>query len=505
MKNIQIILISSLFFFVSCSDFLDEKSTGTMSIDSNLSSIESCTALANGTYVNTSVFDANEGTWGGNTIWLLEFMTGKVNSEASQTEFLDFRNLTLNSRSRYIEKWWQDCYAGISKANLAIKKIPEFTGVNESIRSRLLGEARFMRALYYFYLVRIFGDLPKITEIQSELAELYIPRSPIKEIYDEIIIPDLLEAERSSLPQKDETGRVSMGAVKSLLADVYLTYAGYPVQGGKSYYAESAKRSLEIITSGSYKLYPEYSDLRKPANNNKNEFIFQVQFAIDKSHNDMIPKVLPPKSDISAYSSEYGSLVPTKEFYESFDKADKRGRERQFFFSSYPGNPKKLPSDSPKLEKVDFGGSYIFKFFDENAVVNTAKSNLNWTLYRYADILLMYAEAQVEADGIANSQAMQALNLVRRRAELPDFTDPSANAFKQAVWDERYFELCFEGKTWFDMTRTRLVRNDLTGKYVNFEGYTTVYGKQYTKQFLLFPLPQRELNANTELKQNEGY
>ena len=176
MKSTYLIILSSL-FLLSCTNFLDEESTGTMSIDSNLSSVESCTALANSTYVNTNVFDANEGTWGGNTIWLLEFMTGKVNSEASQTEFLDFRNLTLNSRSRYIEKWWADCYAGIAKANLAIKKIPEFSGVDKNIRSRLLGEAYFMRALYYFYLVRIFGDLPKITEVQSELAELYPPFS----------------------------------------------------------------------------------------------------------------------------------------------------------------------------------------------------------------------------------------------------------------------------------------------------------------------------------------
>ena len=504
MKSTYLIILSSL-FLLSCTNFLDEESTGTMSIDSNLSSVESCTALANSTYVNTNVFDANEGTWGGNTIWLLEFMTGKVNSEASQTEFLDFRNLTLNSRSRYIEKWWADCYAGIAKANLAIKKIPEFSGVDKNIRSRLLGEAYFMRALYYFYLVRIFGDLPKIKEVQSELVELYIPRSPIKEIYDEIIIPDLLNAEQSSLPIKDETGRVSMGAVKSLLADVYLTYAGFPVQGGKKYYAESAKKSLEVISSGVYSLYPEYSDLRQPSNNNKKEFIFQVQFSMDKSHNDMIPKVLPPKSDISAYSSEYGSLVPTKEFYESFRENDKRAQEREFFFSSYPGNPKKLPADSPNLEKVDFGGFYIYKFFDENAIVNTAKSDLNWTLYRYADVLLMYAEAQVEADGHANSTALEALNLVRRRAKLPDFMNSNKEVFKEAVWDERYFELCFEGKIWFDMVRTRKIRNDFNGKYENFTEYTTVYGKRYTNQFLLFPLPQREMNANTALVQNEGY
>ncbi len=92
------------------------------------------------------------------------------------------------------------------------------------------------------------------------------------------------------------------------------------------------KKSLEVISSGVYSLYPEYSDLRQPSNNNKKEFIFQVQFSMDKSHNDMIPKVLPPKSDISAYSSEYGSLVPTKEFYESFRENDKRAQEREFFF-----------------------------------------------------------------------------------------------------------------------------------------------------------------------------
>lgn len=505
MKNRLTIACGTLMLFASCTGFLDEKSTGTMSVDSDLSSIQSCTALANNGYINTSVFDANEGTWGGNTLWLLEFMTGKVNSEASQTEFLDFRNLTLNSRSRYIEKWWEDCYAGIAKTNLAIQKIPEFTGVNEGVRSRLLGEAHFMRALYYFYMVRIFGDIPKITKVQTQLSDLYVSRSPVKEIYDEVIIPDLLEAEKSTLPPKDEIGRVSMGAVKALLADVYLTYAGHPVQGGKTYYMESAKRSRDLIQSGTYSLYPEYDDLRKPANNNKKEFIFQVQFAIDKTHNDMIPKVLPPKSDISAYSSEYGSLVPTREFYESFRSGDKRGEERQYFFSSYPGNPKKLSADSPKLEKVDFGGQYIFKFFDENAVVNTAKSNLNWTLYRYADVLLMYAEAQVEADGSADNMALESLNQVRRRAELPDFIDTNADNFKRAVWDERCFELCFEGKTWFDMTRTRKVRNDLTGQYDDFIGYKTIYGKQYTEQFLLFPLPQRELNANSNLEQNTGY
>lgn len=505
MKNI--ILLAIVLFLsagFSCTDFLDEKPTGTMATDSPLSSLESCTALANSPYSNLTVFDQNEGTWGGNTIWLLEFMTGKVYSEAAQAEFIDYRTLTLNSRSRYIQMWWQDCYAGIAKANLAIQKIPEFTQVSETVRSKYMGEVRFLRALYYFYLVRIFGDIPKIDVVQSQLSELYIERSPVKTIYDEIIIPDLLAADSSSLPAKDETGRVSMGAVKALLADVYLNYAGFPVNAGKDAYSESAKRSAELINAKNYSLFDNYSEMRLPANNNKKEFIFQVQFSLDKSHNDIVPKVLPPKSDISVYSSEYGSLVPTKEFYDSYIKGDKRAEERQFFFSWYPASPTKT-NDPDRLQRVDFGGQYIYKFFDETAIRTTGKSTLNWTLYRYADVLLMYAEAQAASDGTANNLALESLNKVRKRANLPDFTNSNGTDFIKAVWDERYHELCFESKMWFDQVRTRKIRNDFTGNYDNYVGYKTVFGTTLTEKFLLFPLPQSELNANPKLKQNPNY
>ncbi len=503
MKNIFLLVIIAL-LIGACTNFLDEKSTGTMAADSPLSSLESCTALANGPYSNLTVFDQNEGTWGGNTIWLLEFMTGKVNSEAAQAEFIDYRTLTLNSRSRYIQMWWQNCYAGIAKANLAIQKIPEFTQVPETTRSKLMGEVRFLRALYYFYLVRIFGDLPKVDIVQTQLSELYVERSPVKTIYDEIIIPDLLVAEGSALPVKDETGRVSMGAVKALLADVYLNYAGYPINAGNPAYVESAKRSAELINANTYSLYTNYSDLRLPTNNNKKEFIFQVQFSLDKTHNDVVAKVLPPKSDISVYSSEYGSLVPTEEFYNSFATGDKRAEERQFFFSWHPANSKKT-SDPDKLQRVDFGGQYIFKFFDETAVTSTGKATINWTLYRYADILLMYAEAQAAAEGTANDLALESLNKVRKRANLLDFTITSGPEFIKAVWDERYFELCFEGKIWFDQARTRKIRNDITGSYDDYVGYKTVYGATMTEKFLLFPIPQSELNANPSLTQNPNY
>lgn len=498
--------IALIISVISCDDFLNENPTGTMTSESILSSPEAALAFTNSAYDNTTVFDRSAYSWGGNTVLLLEYMTGKATTENSQSNFKEFEELTVSARSPYIEEWWQGCYAGIAKCNLALQKLPEFSGsVDEELISKYQGEVRFMRALYYFYLVRIFGDVPKITRPQTELAELQVTRSPLKEIYDEIIIPDLLAAEQTALPLKDETGRVSMNAVKTLLADVYLTYAGYPVRAGVQYYAESAKRSLDVINSESYMLFTEYEDLWSPENNNKGEFIFQLQFSLNKRSNDMVSLVLPSRSGMSAIQLEYGSLVPTEEFVESYAVGDKRTDEKQFFFTTYKGHPSKFSPGAPELQLMDFNAYYIHKYFDKRAIDVAGQSGLNWTIYRYADVLLMYAEAQAMADGTPNQNAFDALNAIRARAGLSTFTDTDKNNFINAVWDERYFELCYENKTWFDMLRTRLIRDDVSGNYVNFIGYTTNWGKTYTEIQSLFPIPLREMQTNPNLTQNFGY
>jgi hypothetical protein len=504
MKHIlsRISLVLAL-FSTSCSDFLDERPTGTLSSTSNLSSADAAVAFANGAYVNATVFNSLTAGWGSVTPLLLEYMTGKASSENSQSNFKEFQELTVSSRSPYIEEWWRGCYAGIANCNLAMQKLPEFTQVDPNLISRYQGEVLFMRAMYYFYLVRIFGDVPKINTSQTEITELFATRSPIKEIYDEIIIPDLLAAEKLALPVKDLTGRVSMSAVKALLADVYLTYAGYPVKGGNQYYAESAKRSLEVLKQ--YTLFGNYEDLWNPANNNKGEFIFQVQFSLNKSTNQMVNIPLPSRSGMSAFNLEYGSLIPTKEFVESYREGDLRSEEKKFFFSTYKGNKSKFSPGAPELEFMDFKGYYIHKFFDASAIDVAGQSGLNWTIYRLPDVMLMYAEAQSQADGSPNAASFDALNAVRKRAGLAPFASSDPAAFTTAVWDERYFELCYENKMWFDMIRTRKIRNDLTGRYVDFTGYTTKWGKTYTDTQLLFPIPLREMQTNPKLIQNSGY
>lgn len=497
MKLKYIVAASSLLTLGSCKDFLQENPTGFLTPTSNVSSVKVARAYANAGYANLQGLLAGQSSsYGGNTWNLLEFMTGKANSDLGQTGFVNFENLSYNNTSFYVDTWWQQMYLGVGACNLAIQSIPTInaTGLTDAQKTNMLAEARTLRALYYFYLVRLYGAVPSVTTVPTDL-NLNLARTPAKEIYDKIIIPDLLFAETSTLPWQDNTGKVSMSAVESILADVYLTYAGAAINGGSQYYAESAKRSLNVIQKGGYSLFANYTDMINPANKNMGEFIFQVQYAASvPSTNPLTALTIPNYSGISKYSDEYGSVYPTPQFIQSFPAGDKRVQEKQFFFTSYP---------SIKTgQTVTFKNTYIYKFFDVNAITNTAKSDLNYTIYRLAGVYLMYAEAANRAEGTPNANAIDYVNKIRARANLAPIGALSQTAFEQEVWLQRYFELCFENKMWFDMIRTRKVHNDVTGNWDDFVGHKTVFGATFTEKQLLFPVPKQESDVNPNLLPN---
>jgi len=497
----NILLIACLIIVSSCKKFLDEKPTNFLTPESNLSSQKVARALANAGYVNLQgLITGHPSSYGGNTYNLMEFTTGKANTDLGQTGFVNFQNNSYNSTSFYFDTWWRQLYLGIGATNLAIQRIPTINaaGLSEGAKQNMIAEARTLRALYYFYLVRMFGAVPLVTETPTNL-DLNLPRTPAKDIYDQVIIPDLLEAEKSTLPYRDATGQVSMGAVKSILADVYLTYAGKAINGGQQSYAESAKRSLDVITKGGYTLFPEYRDMINPANKNTGEFIFQVQFsAAVPSTNPLTSLTIPNFSGISKYADEYGSVYPTPQFIASFPAGDKRVQEKQFFYTNY--------KNAKTGAIVNFRGPYIYKFFDSVAVTNTVKSDLNFTLYRLADVELMYAEASNRAEGGPNAAAISYVNAIRSRAKLAPIGALSLDNFEKEVWLQRYFELCFENKMWFDMIRTRKVHNDVTGNWDEFVGHRTVFGATFGEKNLLFPIPKQETDVNPHLlPNNTGY
>lgn len=497
--HITILVGAAIVLTTSCKKFLEEEPTNFITPESQLSSEKVARALTNACYqyLQASMLGGQASSYGGNTWNLMEFMTGKADSDLGQTGYVNFQNLSYNPTSFYVDTWWQNLYKGVGACNQAIEQIPTITalGLTEEKKANMLAEARTMRALFYFYLVRMYGAVPSVTEVPKAVGGLNLPRTPAKEIYDNIIIPDLLLAEQSTLPWQDNTGLISKGAVKSILADVYLTYAGAAINGGNQYYAESAKRSLEVVQNGGYTLFPEYADMRVPANKNKGEFIFQVQYAASiPSNNPLTVLNIPNYSRISKYSDEYGSVVPTDEFIASFPAGDKRVKERQYFYSSYP--------NASTGVIVNFGHHYIYKWFDSTAALSTLRSDLNYALYRLPDVMLMYAEASNRAEGAPNSTAIGYVNQIRDRADLAPIGSMSQDAFEKEVWSQRYFELCYENKMWFDMLRTRKVRNDVTGNWDDFIGHKTVFNGTFTEKQLLFPVPKQEIDVNPNLLPN---
>jgi hypothetical protein len=203
--------------------------------------------------------------------------------------------------------------------------------------------------------------------------------------------------------------------------------------------------------------------------------------------------IIPYNKNISAYSDETGGIYANADFVKSYDPADLRAKEKQFFFT-------KFTNQSDRNLEVPLGGYFIYKHFDVAAQTTSANSDLNWPVIRYADVLLMYAEAFNEVNG-PTAKAYDAVNATRTRAQLPALAGLSKDVFREAVWKER----CYENITWFDMVRLRKAFNVTTKKFDDYVGHKFSYGPVLTNRELLFPIPTVEIRNNTNLTQNTGY
>lgn len=491
------VTIALSFTAVSCSDFLDEEDASNFTKDTYFTKAEHAESAVNGIYEPmTSI--TNSG-FGGGTWMMLEFATGLANTSLGQaTDIYLVKDLINNSDNGYGQNFWTEYYLGISRANLAIEKIPDIN-MNETDKQKYLGEAKFLRAYYYFGLVRMFGHIPLITSsVDLSSEQLYAEQAAPEAIYD-LIVSDLTDAENAGLPWLDASGRVSKGAVKAMFADVYLTMAGYPLQKTENYQL-AADKAKEIINSGEFRLFDSYDDLHNPATKNTGEYIFMTQFAANIQSGNWQPGILAYNLGISAYSAQTGGIFSTNEFVSSYEEGDKRAEEKQFYFTSYS-----LEAD--RNDSINLGAPYIYKLFDIQANEESAQSDLNWSIYRYADVLLMYAEALNEAQGGPTSEAYDAINQTRRRAELPDLTGLLQDTFRNEVRIERVHELSFENKTWYDMVRWRKAYNPETNELEDFVDHNFSYlpNKALTARELLFPIPTAEIQNNPNLEQNDGY
>lgn len=480
-------------------DFLTETNLSNITQSNYFTTAAQAQASVTGIYPDLQTFTSEEGYLGEAAWASIEFPVGHLASGGSSLYNNALIKHTNSSLEPVFRTVWVGFYSGISNANLAIARIPGIT-MTATTQKALLGQAYFLRALYYYYLVRLYGDIPLITlPVDFASPDLNPTRSPVDKVY-ELIVNDLKMAENSGLPNIDVTGKASLGAAKSLLASVYLTMAGSPLNKGAAYYQLAADKAKEVIDGNYYSLFNNYAYLHDRAHKNQGELIFQVQYLTGVKTNRLTELITPSQAGISKLTSEIGSVIPTNEFVNTYEANDKRVQEMQFYFTQ-------APAKGSTTKIVKFGTYALYKFWLNEAAgpAGDLNDDENWTLLRYPEVLLTYAEASNEVNGPTKS-AYDQINLIRTRATLPLIAGLSKDDFREATWRERYHELAFENKSYFDVQRTRKVYNLITGHFVDAFTYHNQSGATFNQQYLLWPIPQSEIDVNPNLKpQNPGW
>lgn len=440
----------------------------------------------------------------------MEFMTDDVSAGPGSPN-PDVRSLSILAHSSTLirgKELWQQHYAGVNRANVALEKIPGIQ-FDQALKDRLLGEVLFLRALYYFNLVRLFGDVPLLLRDQTTLPleELAVPRTD-KEIVYQQIITDLTDAiDHFKVGAATEAGRATEGAAKSLLSKVYLTHRDWD---------KSVQFSDEVINGGyGYDLIKEYSQVFLPAYKNGVEHIFSAQFKSFAQSQGNVVMRRDIATGVPGLVGSYGDQVTfytegTDKFfsiYKLYKPKDKR--KRVTFVTSF-----KSPTNNKLYGKLNDpavpGDStpYFNKYWDPAVLANNNESAANAPILRYAEVLLINAEAENELNG-PTDKAYTSLNKVRKRAGLKDLTlGLSKDQFRDSVYLDRRLELVYEYQRWFDLIRqtgsevTGVGPDDRGTLLINLKkvGKTNVSAKHY-----LYPIPQLERDRNPKLSQNTGW
>ncbi|WP_093025237.1 RagB/SusD family nutrient uptake outer membrane protein [Pustulibacterium marinum] len=386
---------------------------------------------------------------------------------------------------------WRGPWPGILMTNIVLETAPNLT-IDEDIRDRSMGEAYFLRAHYYFILARFFGDVPLvITPVHSD-DDLLPARTSVDQVYQQII-SDLLMA-TELLPTKNsyaaqDVGRASKGAAYGLLAKVYLTLGDY----------QEAVNAATMVESLGYALNADYSMNFSVDNENSQESIFEVQYASDGGYDfwsnenqaSWTSPFMGPRGS-NFVGGAYGWNQPTEEFINQYETGDLRKQVTVL----YQGCPS---FDSKEYQaEYSYTGYNVRKFLVPlSAIPSYDNSPLNFPILRYADVILIKAEALNELGD--TSLAYPYVNMIRNRAGLSDLSvGLSQSDFRKAVLKERRLELAFEGQRWFDLIRVQ------EGQY-GLDFLHSIGKSNASEKHLLFPIPQIELDRNPNLTQNPGY
>lgn len=418
----------------------------------------------------------------------------------------DFKNTSTNS---YANATWQHSYTGISRCNIVIDRLQQ-SNLADSIKTGFDGQVKFLRALNYFKLVRLYGGVPLFLHEITKAEDAFKERASVEEVYNQIIADAKDAINELKAPAKfPQTGAATKGSATLLLAEVYMVQKKW----------SEAETLLNTMPAMGYDLFANYADAFLPANKNGKESVFEIQY-LGGQDKGVTPNVitlhfLPRSQDtklLTGITADTRSLggwnTPSSDLIRDYETGDKRldasigmieGTYNASDYFSYSA-VKSVINYTPTAGKV--GVPYIKKYLHSPLPATTGSSD-NFPIYRYSDALLLLAEALNEQGKSAD--ALIPLNRVRQRAGLAAATTTNKDDLRTIIYHERRVELAFENHRWTDLLRTgrALAVINAFGPVIKLEQpFLASDAYVIDQNKLLFPIPQPEIDLNPAMVQN---
>lgn len=525
----------------SCNDWLTEETPGTTKVSEFFTSLSTAEAVVNAAYVPM--------TWEFGTTYYPEWYFGDIVSDDALkggqdindgADLRELENFKANSDNEILLEYYRAQWQGIQRANLAIDEIPTTRIETEGdeaekqakYRDRYLGEAYFLRGFYYFRLARMFGGMPLIGYVIKSSNQWAQTRSTMDETLN-FAIEDFKRAE-NLLWEKDkysdeELGRATKGAAEAMLLKANLYRADYQRNAGneteaQKYFAEAAKWGKEVIKSRQYSLWPNYLDNFRLANENGRESVFEIQYTEEatsdyggEGYTRGTMTTILQRSRSSAFGEAgWGYNRPTQNLYNEYEAGDARRDETIL-----------IPTDEQietPAQEIYCGDRMLnrkYAMYNDGTnggiykLAHATRSPKNNIQIRYADVLLMYAEACCETRDLPSAKT--ALKEVRDRAGLSQFPytaviqgqtvtfNDNQEDLRKAIRHERRVELAMEGHRWFDLTRWGIAKETMdTYMAGETEEAKELYGTFQKGKHELFPIPSKEIDLSG-IEQNPNW
>ncbi len=451
---------------VGCQDFLEEDPESLITTDEFLQIEGDAQAMVNAIYHHINSKESIYTKY----YWLVnDLMSDLGEYEGNDLDLREFSHFQISPSNRIVHELWKGLYAGIGAANYAIIEIGN-TPVSAAEAETLVAEARFLRGMFYFDLVRYFGEVPLVVDYLRSPNEALVAKAPLDSLYA------LIEADFTfafeHLPRSSSNGRPGGLAAVTQLGKYYATVGTY----------SRAAQALRVGLSGSAGLLADYNDLFRIANQNNAEILLSVNLGPNEGgpmNLLTLPRPLNGREEIT----------PTTPFVELFSMGDRR--REVTLIETYVDQSGNTRTTDP----------LIGKYWDPSVEPVAMPTANDIPLIRFADALLLQAEVGNELRAGSNAETLGAINAVRARSRtvpeaLPDLGTLNKENFLNAILDERMRELAWEGQRWFDLVRTGTLA----------ERVMQARGIAISEKDMRLPIPAPELELNPGLlPQNPGY